>query len=73
MFMMRRAFVIVALALGVQSASADETTDAVKVLSTLWKGASDYGSASQFVGDTKSFRMRIAGQMDDGTTYIETS
>jgi hypothetical protein len=69
----RRLLVILVLAVSAQTAVADEASDAVQVLSRLWKGPSDHGSASQFVGDSKTFRMRISGQMDDGTVYIETT
>ena len=71
--MMHKLLVILTLVVGVQSAAADEATDAVQVLSRLWKGPSDHGSASQFVGDSKTFRMRVTGQMDDGIVYIKTS
>jgi hypothetical protein len=69
----RKFLVILALAISAQTAIADEASDAVQVLSRLWKGASDHGSATQFMGDSKIFRIRTAGQMDDGIVYVETS
>jgi hypothetical protein len=73
MFVIRKLVVILALAGGVQTAAADEAADAVKTLSKLWKGNAAIGSWSQFVGDSKTFRMRTAGQTDDGRAYVITS
>lgn len=73
MFVIRKLIVLLALACGVQIAAADEASDAVKTLSKLWKGNSAIGSWSQFVGDSKTFRMRTAGQTNDGKAYVITS
>ncbi len=73
MSILRKLIVILALAGGVQAAAADEASDAVQTLSKLWKGNSASGSSSQFVGDSNTFRMRTAGQTDDGTAYVITS
>jgi hypothetical protein len=73
MLIIRKIIVILALAGGVQTAAADEASDAVQTLSKLWKGDSAIGSSSQFVGDSKTFRMRTVGQTDDGRAYVITS
>lgn len=73
MLIIRKLIVILALAGGVQTAAADEASDAVQTLSRLWKGDSAIGSSSQFVGDSKTFRMRTAGQTGDGRAYVITS
>lgn len=64
--------IIVALFSTIQTAIADEAADAVQVLSKLWKGKSDTGS-HQFVGDSKTYKMRLVGQTDDGTVYVLTN
>ncbi len=73
MFVIRKLMVILALVGGVQTAVADEASDAVRTLSKLWKGHSAIGSWSQFVGDSKTFRMRTAGRTEDGRAYVTTS
>jgi hypothetical protein len=72
-FTSRKLIIIATLIGSIQTAIADEAADAVQVLSQFWKGASEHGSVSQFVGDAKTHKMRDAGQMDDGTAYVETS
>ena len=72
--MTRQAIVfVIALASDVQCAIADEAADAVQVLSTVWKGTFDYGSTSQFVGDSKTFKMQTVTRSSDGTVSVLTS
>ncbi|MGA9088947.1 MAG: hypothetical protein WB420_07570 [Bradyrhizobium sp.] len=73
MLVIRKLIVILALASGVQTAAADEASDAVQTLLKLWKGDSATGSSSEFVGDSKTFRMRTTGRTDDGRAYVTTS
>jgi hypothetical protein len=73
MFAAQRLMVILALAGTVHSAAADEATDAVQVLSKLWTGRDFGGSATQFVGDSTSFRMRVVTRNSDGTVSVATS
>ena len=73
MLVIRKLIVILVLAGGVQPAAADEASDAVQTLSKFWKGDSAAGSSSEFVGDSKIFRMRTAGRTDDGRAYVTTS
>jgi hypothetical protein len=73
MFAAQRLMVILALAGTVHSAAADEATDAVQVLSKLWTGTDFGGSATQFVGDSTSFRMRVVTRNSDGTVSVATS
>jgi hypothetical protein len=61
------------LAVCVQTALADEASDAVQVLERLWKAKSDDGTATQFVGDSQILRIRMAGQGKDGVVRIETT
>ncbi len=72
-FANRKLMIVVALAGGIHTDFADEAADAVRTLSQLWKGSSDHGSASQFVGDSKTYKMRLKGQMEDGTVFVLTN
>jgi hypothetical protein len=73
MLALRHLVIFLVLAGPDQTALADEASDAVRTLSTLWKGKSATGSASQFVGDRQTFRMRLVGQTEEGVVYVETS
>ena len=76
--MTRKPMVIVVLAASIQTAIADEATDAVQVLSKLWTAKLDannqfvsegktYKAANAFVGDEKTYKMRKVYRSDDGT------
>lgn len=66
--------IIVCLIGGVQAAMADETGDAVQVLSNLWKGTFDSSTKghikTEFVGDAKTFKMRWTVYQPDGTVEV---
>ncbi len=64
---------ILALAGTIHPAAADEAVDAVEVLSKLWTGTDFGGSTTQFVGDSKTFRMRVVTRNSDGTVSVATS
>jgi len=58
---------------GIQSAMADEASDAVQVLSNLWKGTFDSPKGrikSEFLGDVKDLKMRWVAYMPDGTVTV---
>jgi hypothetical protein len=65
---------IIWLIVGVQAAVADETGDAVQVLSKLWKGTFDSSTkghvTTEFVGDAKNFKMRWTAYQSDGTVAV---
>jgi hypothetical protein len=63
----------VALAGAIHTAMADEASDAVQVLSRLWTGTDLGGSTTNFVGDSKTFRMRVVTRNSDGTVSVATS
>jgi hypothetical protein len=66
--------IIVWLIGGVQAAMADEAGDAVRVLSSLWKGTFDSSTkghiTTEFVGDAKDFKMRWTAYATDGTVAV---
>jgi hypothetical protein len=58
---------------GVQAAMADETGDAVQVLSNLWKGTFDSQKGritTEFFGDGKNLKMRWIAYQSDGTVTV---
>ena len=58
---------------GIQSAMADEASDAVQLLSNLWKGTFDSQKGrikSEFLGDVKDLKMRWVAYMPDGTVTV---
>jgi hypothetical protein len=65
--------ITLALAVSVRTALADEASDAVQVLTRLWRGHDDSGWVTQFIGDSRTFKMRRVGQLTDGTVAIVTT
>ncbi len=73
MFATWKLMATVALAGAIHTAAADEAVDAVEVLSQLWTGTDLGGSTTHFVGDSKTFRMRVVTRNSDGTVSVATS
>ena len=65
------AFAVASLCFDANSAIADEADDAVQILSTLWKGRTEYDS-SEFTGDSKTLRIRSEAKRSDGTVFVYT-
>src|SRR5262249_24746851 len=72
MFSNRNLMATVALVGSIHAASADEASDAVQVLSKLWRGE-DGEHSMQFVGDSKTFKMRSVYRSSDGTVSVTNS
>jgi hypothetical protein len=63
---------IVALVGSIHTAIADEASDAVQVLSKLWRGE-DGKHSTEFIGDSKTFRIRDVYRSSDGTVSSVTT
>jgi len=75
MFSYRNLIASVALVGSIHAASADEASDAVQVLSKLWKANLEAGNQvcggwkilkTEFVGDGKMYKMRLIHRLEDG-------
>lgn len=76
---------IVMLASGFSKTFAEDTTEAVQILSKQWKGVGSYGEQAAyasaivagaeygFVGDNKTFKRRTLTYNHDGTVSVATS